>query len=74
MEAIGGHQTSYSGNHNHWTKGWPEAPFSMPPGRGGYTVPEWRHSTDIYSPGNVVWAYDATGWSHGSGSNATDNY
>ena len=64
---------SYGGNLNHWTKGWPEVPFSLPPGRGGYNEPEWRHHGQIYSPGNVVWVYDATGWSPGAGGNAVDN-
>ena len=65
--------TSYGGNMNHWTKGWPEVPFSVPPGDGGFNEPAWRYHTDVYSPGNVVWVYDASGWSPAYGSNAVDN-
>ena len=66
-------KTSYGGNLNHWTNGWPEVPFSLAPGYGGYSDPAWRHHTDIYSPGNVIWVYDAPGWSPGVGSNAVNN-
>ena len=58
---------------NHWTKGWPEAPFSVPPGDGGYNETAWRYHGQVYSPGNVIWVYDAGGWSPGVGSNAVDN-
>ena len=64
---------SYGGNMNHNNKGWPEVPFSLPPGRKGYNEPAWRYHTDVYSPGNVVWVYDASGWSPAYGSNAVDN-
>ena len=70
---IDDNHTSYGGNLNHWTKGWPEVPFSLPPGDGGYNETAWRYHGQIYSPGNVIWVYDATGWSPGLRSNAADN-
>ena len=66
-------QTSYGGNMNHWTKGWPEVPFSVPPGDGGFNEPAWRYHTDVYSPGRVVHVYDASGWGMTNGPNAVNN-
>ena len=69
-----GTQTSYSGNHNHWTPGWPEPPYSYPPGVSRLPAsPRWIHSGDIYSPGNVIQAMDGPNWTMSVGSNAVDN-
>ena len=62
---------SYAGNHNHHGAGWPSPPVSFPPGWGHEL--EIRHHTDIYSPGNVIYTWDANGWGMTNGSNATDN-
>ena len=53
---------SYAGNHNHIYPGWPTPPLSTPPGSGGRTEISWVHSSQIYSPGNVIFAYDSSDW------------
>ena len=65
-------ETSYAGNNNHWSVGWPTPPFSFPPG-GSHTVPLWIGNSDIYSPGNVIQALDGAGWDMSVGSNVVDN-
>ena len=64
-------ETSYGGNFNHHGIGWPTPPFSVPPG-GGHVL-EIHRQAEIYSPGNVIFTYDASGWPFSNGSNATDN-
>ena len=65
------YQSSYAGNFNHHGPGWPSPPWSFPPG-GGHEM-EKRYHTDIYSPSNVIWTYDGSGWPQTWGSNAPDN-
>ena len=68
------HNTSYAGNANHWTPGWPEPPYSYPPGVTRLPAsPRWIRSSQILSPGNVIQAYDGWGWPNSVGSNAVDN-
>ena len=68
---ISPYQTSYGGNFNHHGGGWPTPPFSVPPG-GGHVL-EIHRQNEVYSPGNVIWAYDAGGWPFSNGSNAVNN-
>ena len=68
---VEGESGSYGGNFNHHSPGWPTPPFSFPPGWGHKL--EIHYSTNVYSPGNVIWAYDAGGWPFTNGSNATNN-
>ena len=68
---IEGETGSYCGNHQHHGAGWPSPPFSYPPGWGHEL--EIRHNTDVYSPGNVIYANDGGGFGCTNGSNATDN-
>ena len=63
--------SSYGGNFNHHNMGWPTPPFSFPP--GGHHVLEIHYQSEIYSPGDVMFAWDATGWQHSIGGNAVDN-
>ena len=63
--------TSYAGNVSYSQPGWPSPPFSMPPGRG--PVVEIRYDSQIYSPGNVIWAFDAGAWPTTWGSGSPDN-
>ena len=63
--------SSYGGNFNHHGMGWPTPPFSFPPG-GGHVL-EIHHQAEIYSPGNVIWAWSAGGWTASNGSNAVNN-
>ena len=64
-------RASYAGSFNHHGPGWPTPPFSFPPGWGHKM--EVHYSTDVYSPGNVVWVYDGANWPATNGSNAIDN-
>ena len=64
---------SYSGNHNHITPGWPTPPLSVPPGNAGLTEVLWIRFPEIYSPGNVIFAYDGSGWPATNSSDAINN-
>ena len=64
-------QGSYAGNFNHHSPGWPTPPYSFPPG-GGHVL-EIHHQVDIYSPSDVIFAWDSGGWMVSIGSNAVDN-
>ena len=68
------HNTSYAGNADHWLPGWPEPPYSYPPGVTRLPAsPRWIRSSDIYSPGNVIQAMDGPGWPNSVGSNSPNN-
>ena len=69
--SIEGETGSYAGNHNHHRAGWPSPPVSFPPGAGHNL--EIHHNSDIYSPGNVIYAWDANGWGMTNSGNATNN-
>lgn len=70
-ERIESNNTSYCGNFKHYNAGWPSPPFSMPPGPTHQL--EIHHHTEIYSPGEVIYAFNGVVWTCTNPSNATDS-